>query len=213
MKRYLLLILFTALLLPGALWADEDQPATWLEKGVRHGFFIAPVMKYSKIDGDSTLLTGGKVCWLVNHRFAIGFAGYGRVEDMDWDDGCDCWYDDRDEVKMGYGGLYIEAALFASQALHLSTGILIGAGVRHQEFQQLDLNEDPDCYWHGYRSEYNDVFLAIEPEINLEANITRYFSFNAGIGYRFASGVDERYSSNGKMSGMTVSLTLKFGML
>ena len=134
---------------------------------------------------------------------------------MDWDDDCDFWCDDHDKLTMGYGGLYIEAALFADKALHINTGILIGAGVRQLELCYLadDSYEGPESCWYGYHHERNDVFLAIEPEINLEANITRFFSFNAGIGYRFASGVDECYSTNGKMSGMTVSLTLKFGML
>lgn len=218
MKRTAMLTLILSLLLASAVAADhrEERPATWLDKGVHHGFYFAPVLKFSKLDGESTLLMGGKVAWLIDHRFAIGFAGYGRVEDLDWNDwDDDCYGHDTDYFKVGYGGLFLEASLFADKALHLNTGLLIGAGARQQEEEIYYICEQgADCIWPGpyYRKHY-DVFMVIEPEISLEANITRYFSFAAGLGYRFASGVDRHYSSNEKMGGLSANLTLKFGML
>jgi len=215
MRSLLNIFVLLFLLLPGLITAqDSDRPQTLVSGPVHHGFYFAPVAKVSRMDGETALLTGGKMAWLINHRFSLGLAGYGRIDDLDlnWD-----WDWDHDphfhSKQMGYGGLYLESIFNPMKVLRLSAGLLIGAGaiVFPQDRVCAEQN-DSNCYRHYSRNEA-DVFFAMEPEINIEAGITRYFTLGLGLTYRFVSGINEQLSSNSKMSGPSAALTLKFGRL
>ncbi len=210
-------IMLIPLLLPGfAAEHDAERPQTLLSGPVHHGFYFAPVTKISRIDGETALLAGGKMAWLINHRFAIGFAGYGRIDDLGWNWDCDWdrnWKRNIDSTQMGYGGLYLESVFSPLNVLRISGAVLIGAGALLTPEIGIFVQEECSIRSGNCIRRDVDVFFAFEPEINLEAGITRYFTLGLGLSYRFVSGVDELRSSNGRMSGPSAALTLKFGRL
>ncbi len=54
------------------------------------------------------------------------------------------------------------------------------------------------------------VFV-LEPAVNAELNVTTWFRLNAGVSYRFVTGVTQVGLDNGDFSGPTATLTFKFG--
>lgn len=214
MRRFSLLLILILISLSLCTLPAEDhsaKPQTLINGPIHHGFYLAPVAKITRMDGESAFLAGGKLAWLINHRFSIGFAGYGRIDNLEWD-----WFHDHGIMteQMGYGGLLLEANFLPLKILHINTGLLLGAGAVNRpaaaEYNCIDSCGNRDRHHH----QKTDVFMAVEPEINLELNITRYCAIGLGIGYRFVSGIDQTLgSSNDKMSGLTSALTLKFGRL
>ncbi len=169
-----------------------------------HGFYAAAVTKYTSIDDEFGVMVGGRLGWIINHTFSLGIAGYGWANGDDWDSWCgDDYYND--DLLMGYGGLYLEGIIGSNNVIHMTAGVLIGAG-----------GVGDDMYWddwehHGHNNGDGDVFFVVEPEINLELNVTRWFRMGAGVSYRFISGVEHPTLSNDDLSGVAGVLSFKFG--
>jgi len=113
---------------------------------------------------------------------------------------------------MGYGGLLLEYIAFPRKAVHLSFPIIIGAGgtslgaktfVNHS---QIDPQE-----WGTYDFVESSTFFVVEPGISAELNMTKFFRLNAGVTYRYISGLNLVRLSDDALSDFTFSLTLKFG--
>jgi hypothetical protein len=218
MRKYVLLtilfFMFNCLapadcLAPAVEQAEKMQ--TLISGPIHHGFYLAPVTKMSRMDGKTAFLAGAKMAWLINHRFAIGFAGYGRIDNVEWD----CFHNGAQTTEhMGYGGLLLEANVFPLKVLHLNAGLLLGGGavIRPDDRDAVLIGHGSrECGRYRYQT---DVFLAVEPELNLEINVTRFFALGVGVAYRFVSGIDKAQgSSNENMSGLSSALTMKFGRL
>jgi hypothetical protein len=56
-----------------------------------------------------------------------------------------------------------------------------------------------------------DFLFVLEPAVNAELNVTSWFHLNAGASYRLVSGVSQEKLENSDFSGMTATLTFKFG--
>ena len=68
---------------------------------------------------------------------------------------------------------------------------------------------NPDNFYNGHHAG-NSFFIA-EPALNLEVNVTHFFRFALGVGYRYTSGADYQSISDNTVSGFNGILTLKFG--
>ncbi|HUX94068.1 MAG TPA: hypothetical protein VMV36_09670 [Ignavibacteriaceae bacterium] len=55
------------------------------------------------------------------------------------------------------------------------------------------------------------IFFVVEPELNVEFNVTTFFRINSGIGYRFISGIRSGYYSSVNLNAPELNLNLKFG--
>jgi hypothetical protein len=161
-----------------------------------HGGYGGLVFKYSKVDGDYKTFIGAKGGWIINHTLVVGLAGYGLVDEFneDW------WYYDFDPgLQMGYGGFMLEYIVHPHRLVHLSTSLLIGGG----GYSYAE-------YWLDFSNE-TDNFFVIEPEMNMMLNVTNYFRMGFGVGYRFVD--NDRYLvlDDKDLSGLSLTLTLKFG--
>jgi len=167
---------------------------------ISHGGFGGPVFKYTQIKGEPAVLIGGRGGWIINHTFVIGGGGYGLVNQIE----ADYLINNKHPfINFGYGGLELEYIIQSDQVVHFSVYTLIGAG-------GITYKED---LWHDWDdwSSASDEFFVFEPAINVEINIISFFRINAGVNYRFISGVYYSDLQNSDLAGFSGTLTLKFG--
>ena len=116
----------------------------------------------------------------------------------------------------GYGGLLIEPILAGTSPVHLSFPVLIGAGgVTLTDFYNLDDWQSP---FSNYEYDY-DAFFVVEPGVELELNVTRFFRLAAAVSYRYTSEIELLGFEdliNGPVApnalrGFNYGLTFKFG--
>ncbi len=141
----------------GAL-AQGEAPEQLIEGPIENGFFVAPDVKFSSVDGEFANFTGLYGGWLINHRFLIGVGGYGRTNDLD-------------RMTMGYGGAVFEYFFNPSRLVNYSVRGLIGAG--HATFNGSGLDGN---------------FFAAEPEARVQLNLSKSLRLGFGAGYRFTEG-------------------------
>ena len=167
---------------------------------ISHGGFGGPVFKYTQIKGEPAVLIGGRGGWIINHTFVIGGGGYGLVNQIE----ADYMINNKHPfINFGYGGLELEYIIQSDQIVHFSVYTLIGAGA-------VTYKEDIWNDWDDWSSA-SDEFFVFEPAINVEINITSFFRINAGVTYRFISGVYYSDLQNSDLAGFSGALTLKFG--
>jgi hypothetical protein len=142
-------------------------------------------------------MSGGRGGWIINHTLVIGGGGYGTT----WDIKTDLVNDSGDELflDMGYGGLELEYIKNSDQLIHYTVSALFGAGT-----VRLEAHDPQEKY-------ASDTFFVMEPTVNLEVNVFDWCRACAGLSYRFITGIDEAVFENMELSGITGTVTLKFG--
>ena len=170
---------------PADLEAQTARTMTGSEP--THSGFGAAVFKGSAVNDQFAGFFGARGAWLIDHVFALGAGGYvmGGGVDVELASGTR-------SLGMWYGGAEIEFISGWSQVYHITFLTLIGGG-------SLDLEGEADGIW------------AVEPELNLEINVTPYLRMNFGGGYRFIWDVDVPEIDNGDLSQFFGQVSLKFG--
>ena len=178
-----------------------SQEKTLVGSGtISHGGFGAPVIKYTQIYGEPSLLVGGRGGWIINHTFVLGGGGYGLVNEINSNINL---IGNPTYIHFGYGGLELEYIIASDQLVHYSVYSLIGAGG-----VSLANNFDGDWEDGHYGS---DAFFIFEPAINVELNIISFFRINAGVSYRLISGINYYEFANSDFDGFSAVLAFKFG--
>jgi hypothetical protein len=169
--------------------------------GGGYGVFTAG---YSKIDQRHAVLFGGRFGWLANHSIGIGIGGTGFINEFHY---IPSLYR---EVALtgGYGGFYIEPIFLPRSPVHLSFPILFGAGGISYVSKESGLNNN--------MIEDSEAFLLIEPAVELELNLTRFFRLAFGASYRFPTSFDLGQSgipiANAKsIKGVSYTIAIKLG--
>ncbi len=182
MKRLLTIAILLATASPSLA-----QERTLIRGGFESGGFGAPVVKFSQLDSEFALFVGGRGGWIINHTFVLGAGGYGLVNDIDTNG------DGVRDLELGYGGFELEYINSSEDLIHFTAYLLIGGG----GLSGVAVNEEA-------------VFV-LEPALNGELNVTDYFRFHAGAGYRWVSGVDNPGIEGSDLSSFYAQVTLKFG--
>ncbi len=203
----------------GAIYAKaqeeyrDDQVQTLFSRQPNNGWYGAFSMGYSEIDGRDALITGARGMFVFDQSLAIGLGGYGFVNNLDYDNNI---YDSPDRRFMlagGYGGLIVEPILGGRKAVHLSFPLLIGmGGVALLENDRWGWDWDMDSYHPGHEVD-NDVFFVLEPSVELEFNLTRWFRTAAYASYRFTSDIEIYQKDADVLDGFNFGMTFKFGKL
>ncbi len=185
---------------------DNDQIQTIFSKNKSNGAYGALTFAYSQIDGKDAFISGARGAFIFDHSLAIGLGGYGFVNNLDY-----YYYYENHPLNYtlagGYGGIFVEPIVAGKKAVHLSFPVLFGMG-------GVALIED-----YGWQSwEYDpfneldhDVFFVIEPAVELEFNLTRWFTTAATLSYRYTSNIDLYETDANVLNGLNFGLTCKFG--
>ncbi len=181
-----------ATILVAVSWsAALAQERTLITGGVESGGMGAPVVKFTEIGNEFSVMAGGRGGWIINHTFLIGAGGYGLANDLDLDG-----LHPRRDVEFGYGGLELEYINNSDGLIHFTLEGLVGGGGLTTRVQGI------------YESE---AVFVLEGGGNLMLNVTPFFRMGIGGGYRWVTDVDTVILSSADMSAPYAALTFKFG--
>lgn len=209
MKKYYSIIA-AIFILPLAYGQENGDEFKTLfgDKHISHGGYGGVSVGYSQIDGKDAIIMGGRGAWVIGHGLAVGFAGNGFLNDYHYSEALSR----NVNLAGGYGGLLIEPILLPKFPVHISVPVLAGiGGVAYTTSYDPFYWDDPE-----YFVEEATSFLVLEPGVELEFNVVRFFRLAFGAYYRFTTDVrftDSRIEppSPKVMEGLTAGISLKFG--
>ena len=139
----------------------------------QHGAYIAPVIKFTTLNGHGSDLLGVKGGWIINNSFVIGAEYYALNSDRSPN-----WVDPVSHssplIKFTTGGLNFEYIFIHENIIAVSAELFMGgAGIILQ----------PSSYYGG-------DFLVWEPQLNANVNLNELFHISLGISYRTTSALD-----------------------
>ena len=168
------------------------------------GLFGGPVVKFTSINDQSAVMVGGRGGWVINHSFVIGGGGYGVVTEVDAPAGVMPEEGPLD-IELGYGGFELEYIIRPNSLAHFSVYTFIGCGSARYVKDVGPVTESNEQVGES------DLVFVLEPALNGELNVTKWFRLNAGVSYRLVNGIDLEGLKDSDFSGMAATLTLKFG--
>lgn len=172
---------------------------------VSHGGFGAFGVGYANIDGRDALTLNLRGAWVINHNMALGLSGTGFFNNLD-----KATSNTRDYLGGGYGGFFFQPIIFPQWPVHISIPVVVGGGaVSTIPYDYWDWNLPP------YTQDY-DVFFVVEPGIEIELNMAKFFRMGLGATYRYTNGVVMAYPNGVEVStraldGFNFHLNFKFG--
>lgn len=183
-----LIVLLTALTLTCLSYAQHDMESgrsdeiqTLMGQNNAVGAYGSISIKYTEIEDKDAFVFGARAGLIMGHMMALGLGGAGFFNDVEYDP------ISMQDISLagGYGGFFFEPIIMPKYPVHISFPVLIGAG----GVAVVSVNDDDD--WNdNYKSEASDAFMVIEPGIEIELNVTRFFRFCVGGYYRYTSSVD-----------------------
>lgn len=212
-NRLITIVLLTGLLGTPAFAQDDeeferrdrnrDQIKSIFSKDTRISGFGAFDIKLTEIKGETTLLTGGHGGVLLNKNIIIGGGGYGIATDNSFTGVNPAT---TLNVYGGYGGLLIGGIIKPREIVHITIPVLIGAG----GVEITDRN-----FFLGFADNEQTIessaFFVVEPGIQIELNVTRFFRIGLGGSYRFVEGIDLVNFRDGDMIGYNGEISFSFG--
>ena len=193
MKTRCVLLLLCLALAAGRSGADEKTLLGDL-KDVENGGYGGPAVRFTQINGDFAVLSGGQGGWIINHRFVLGGGGYGLANPGQVTEGDATGDPVSGELEMGYGGGMVGFIIASDALVHASVELLIGAGGMSTNKHVKD-----------------DVFFVMEPAAHVMLNITDFFRMGAGVSYRYMHGATFGGLEDGDLDGASWGLVFKFG--
>jgi hypothetical protein len=182
----------------------NDELRTVFSNPRVNGAYGAFTIGYTQIDGRDGLISGARAGVIIDHAFAIGLGGYGFVNNIDYHTYIN---NDLPEYTLagGYGGLFVEPIIAGSSPVHLSFPVFFGIG-------GVALLDDSGDHWDNeYFDVDNDVFFVVEPAVELEFNLTRFFRTALAASYRHTSNLELYQTDPDVLRGFNFGITFKFG--
>ncbi|WP_372651100.1 hypothetical protein [Draconibacterium sp.] len=208
MKTLTLLLAF--LMAAGFAFAQDDyqnhEVETIFSNQRSNGGYGAFTIGYTQIDGRDAMVAGARGAFIFDHSFAIGVAGYGFVNDLEYHN-YQANPEDRFFLAGGYGGVFFEPIVGGTKPVHVSFPIVVGMG-GISLVEQTNWDRD---YYHDYQEYDTDLFFVFEPGVELEFNLTRFFRMAAYGSYRLTSDIELYETNPDVLRGFNVGMTFKFG--
>jgi hypothetical protein len=206
-----------ALATPGASARDSyTGPPTLLANGskLKVGAYAGLGGAYTRLMGQDSGLVSLEGAILLDHRLSLGLAGYAFSRTPGGPAAAD---GSRQQFGAGYGGFAIRYSVFGGLPVYGTLGLVLGAGAVN--LHRRDGWDDETSWDNGNRDSderaWNagrfDTFLFVEPEIALNANVTRWLRLGATGGYRFTGGVGRFGLSESDLNGVMVGGNIQLG--
>lgn len=213
--KYALIILSSILPLAtlGQQYVDTHDPKdervkSLLGKGNDLNGFGATDLKIGDFIGERALLVGAYGGFIINRRYLFGLAGYGIVTNVEFDGEIPNQGIQKPlNLHGGYGGVLVGFTVAPRELIHLSVPILFGAGAFEISDDDFFVNNPADSEF----TVENSVFFIVEPGLELEFNITKYFRIGAGASYRYITGTELLNLEDDDVTGFTGTISFRFG--
>ena len=182
---------------------EENGMKTFISKGTQLNGFGSVDMKYTNMVDRPGLILGAQGGVLLDHHFYVGAAGYGLATNVQFESNQD---GNTYNLKGGYAGVMLGGVIAPSSIVHLYIPVLVGAG-------NFDVS-DPDYNLGGFPREVtieNSAFFVIEPGLQLDINIARFFRLGLGGSWRFVEGSELALVNNEDLSNWAAEVSFRFG--
>lgn len=190
---------------------DNAQIKTLFNADKSVGGYGGIVARYSDIGTNPGMVFGARGCFIAGHYLAIGLAVNGLFGDKT--------YNDRLQMdgsfSGGYGGLLIEPILMPKFPVHVSIPIVMGAGGISYSTKS---NDNFVLFGSGNNTVDSKSFFILEPGIELEINVLKFFRLAIGGYYRLTNNINLRYDNSTELiakpdflRGFSAGVTLKLG--
>ncbi len=216
MNRHLIISFFTAcmsLSIQAQKYVDtyspeDDKIKSLLGKENDINGFGAMDIKVGDFINERALLMGAYGGFIINRRYLFGVAGYGILTNVEFEGSVP----GETEIKPlnlhgGYGGVLIGLTIAPRELIHLSIPIVLGAGAFEVADEDFFVNNPADSEF----TVENSTFFIVEPGLELEFNITKYFRLGAGATYRHIAGTELANVKDEDLSGFSGMLSFRFG--
>jgi hypothetical protein len=220
MKTLKLFLVLFSLVLTNIYSFGQDNPEEKQESEIKTlfksdkelGGYGGIVARYTEIGSIQGIVAGGHGCFIAGHSLAIGIAGNALFSEKVYDERLakDSYF------SGGYGGLLIEPILLPKYPIHISLPVLMGiGGIGYTA--KTSAND-----WGIFDSSSDDQdsksFFILEPGVELEINVLKFFRLAVGGYYRLTNDVHLRYKNSndliespGFLKGFSAGVTLKLG--
>lgn len=187
---------------------EDDKIKSLLGKENDLNGFGAMDLKVGDFIDERALLMGAYGGFIINRKYLFGLAGYGFLTNVEFDGNVP----GETEIKTlnlhgGYGGVLIGLTIAPRELIHISIPILLGAGAVEISDRDFFVNNPADSEF----TVENSAFFVIEPGLELEFNITRYFRVGAGATYRHIAGTELVNVADEDLRGFSGMMSFRFG--
>ena len=197
------IIIFLGVIIVLGAEAQDDDYKTLFGNDFNVSGFGGPCMTFSKFSGEFGHMMGGEGGILLNKVFFLGGFGYGLTNNIEPNlndavliQQIGGQFLQGTSIDFGFGGIYTGIIIKGNKAIHPVVNCQLGWG-------SVSLIND--------YTQIDDPVFVINPVIELEANITRFFRMSIGGSYRIVQDVDFGEYKNSDFSGAGVFLGFKFG--
>jgi hypothetical protein len=141
--------------------SPEPEAEVLIPRTARHGGWGGPVVQISTVRDRAAVFVGGRGGWLLDGRLTIGGGGFGLTNRIPAPAAVQGPGEEID-LKMGYGGGWLEYTLSPLRLVHVSVGTLIGGG-------------GVSLAWRhgGSYGSRSDAFFVAEPAVMAELNLAK----------------------------------------
>ncbi|MCD4734919.1 MAG: hypothetical protein K8R53_02645 [Bacteroidales bacterium] len=177
------------------LFSQEDREPQYLLSGndgqVHISGFGAPIIGFSSIEGNFAVINGGGGAVLFNQTFYIGGYGMGLSTQHKRNNieisGSTAKYDDL-YTRFGHGGFWLGYIHDSHKAVHFGFSTKLGWG-------SVSLTEQYNHDDYKWDNVVIDNVFVMNPQIEVELNLLKWFKMNVGAGYQFVAGIDRTYTN------------------
>jgi hypothetical protein len=188
--------------------SDEIQTIFGSGKKVSHGGYAAFTTGYTQIAGKDVVTLGGRAGWLIDHHMTIGLAGNGFASSVYINNVVD---NQGFYLVGGYGGFFVEPIIAPKFPVHVSFPVIFGIGgaaYNYNTWADYDWEHNNNNQDYFYDS---DAFFIIEPGMEIELNVVKFFRISFGGTYRFTKDLHLVNTSTTLLDGFSVNISFKLG--
>ena len=161
-------------------------------------------LKTTEIKDDVVLLPGVTGGVILNNHFVMGMGFYGIANQVDF---IGVQPQTKQYLYGGYGGLVLGGLIAPREIVHIYVPVLIGAGGAY--ITENNYRNDRNSYVDEY--DESSAFAVIEPGIEIELNLTKFFKIGLGASYRYVTESRLANITDDELSGYSGNFSLKFG--
>lgn len=203
MKRIKFLLFAAAILVSGSIFSqDDNEPRFLLNNGtgkVGVSGFGAYTVGFSSFDNEFAVYNGGGGAVILNQTVYFGFYGTGLSTShsspgftMENHAGLLIPYD-KVYTKFGHGGFWLGYIHKSYKPVHFGASTKLGWGSASLTDQNYSYNNSGYDEPYNYYSIVTDEVFVIQPQIEVELNLLKWFKINASAGYQIVTGLDKYY--------------------
>ena len=188
MKKLILFMILACLLMGVARIQaqEEDSIQFLLSENVKLSGFGAPFVEFSSITDEFAVCVGGGGALMINRSLFAGAYFEGIVTRHYMDELAEFANLERPQVSFEHGGIWLGYVYKHQKAIHGGLSMKLGWGSIDLDGEEIYDNPLED-------SDHNDRIFVIQPQLEVEFNLTQWFKINVGAGYRFITGNDATY--------------------